>query len=543
MSKGGITLLLVLALVNAAAGIFIFPDDCGRPRFVSVPEEFKCSCAHATRVSSLDYLSFHYCTLQDAPILSLALLSVLLSLLFYVVGNTTDRYMVPAVTYISKATKLDPSFAGATLLAFANGAPDLFSCVASFSGAHTHSGFGVGGLLGSGLVVTVFTFGYLAYLSGGFDLRKQPFMRDVFFYFTTVLALLAAYRVGYITVPMSLIALTWYAVYTFVIVKTSHKPIEIVSPKDEDEKQPEAEPETEKKEYVAVAVDESEEVSLNAETISTIDEEVVVSPRSYWSQVTNWDRASTFKKCSIVALCPLLFARHYTVPIVQPERVSRSAAAICVFAAPLFILSVAARFMKLHYLSFFIATACSVIFSAITWFFCRETSIKWRIFGAILTLFLSSLWVFVIGHEIVAIMFVLGVSLGISSGTLGILVLAWGNSIGDFVGNRALVRQGHVHMATAACVAGPIFNTLVGGGFAIFLGCLQSETQTVPIWSADQKAILVTGFVILALALISLLALGCCFKDDVSMSKTFGLFLIGLYMTFCAWTLCEETQK
>ena len=173
--------LLLLLAPAVVSGLFVFPDNCGRPGFIAVPDELRCACAHATRVSTIDYLSLHYCDMDALPLVSVALLSTLLCLLFYIVGDTTDRYMVPAVTSIAAMTRLDPSVAGATLLAFANGAPDLFSCVASFAGAHTHSGFGVGGLLGSGLVVAVFTLGHLAYLAGGFDLRKSPFMRDVAF--------------------------------------------------------------------------------------------------------------------------------------------------------------------------------------------------------------------------------------------------------------------------------------------------------------------------------------------------------------------------
>ena len=44
---------------------------------------------------------------------------------------------------------------------------------------------------------------------------------------------------------------------------------------------------------------------------------------------------------------------------------------------------------------------------------------------------------------------------------LGLTVLAWGNSIGDFSTNMAMARKGLANMALTACYAGPVFNLLV----------------------------------------------------------------------------------
>ena len=44
---------------------------------------------------------------------------------------------------------------------------------------------------------------------------------------------------------------------------------------------------------------------------------------------------------------------------------------------------------------------------------------------------------------------------------LGLTVLAWGNSIGDFSTNMAMAKKGLANMALTACYAGPVFNLLV----------------------------------------------------------------------------------
>ncbi|EQC28733.1 hypothetical protein SDRG_13607 [Saprolegnia diclina VS20] len=539
--------LLVLLAPAIVSGLFVFPDNCGRPGFIAVPDELRCACAHATRVSTIDYLSLHYCNMDALPLVSVTLLSTLLCLLFYSVGDTTDRYMVPAVTSIAAITRLDPSVAGATLLAFANGAPDLFSCVASFAGAHTHSGFGVGGLLGSGLVIAVFTLGHLAYLAGGFDLRKSPFMRDVAFYLVTVLGLLLAYRIGYISVPMAIAAICWYAVYTASVVgMPSTPPPEIDNADDNDDDKAVVLPNmTVTEDMIVVSVDpnednEDDECASTTDTLMSVDE----SPRSFWCDVTDWDKVGRLGQVVIVLLAPFLLARHVTVPRLESPLVSRKELATVAFAMPYFLLAVSTRFMPVPLMAVGVALVVSSVLAGLTYRCCDGAQQSWQLLRSFLALFLSSLWVFVIGHEIVAVMYVLGVGVGISSGTLGILVLAWGNSIGDFVGNRALVRQGHVHMATAACIAGPIFNTLVGGGLSLLLGCLHANDHRVAIWSADHNGSLGIGFVVLAIALLSLLVLGSRYPaKDIELTPTFGLFLVALYSLFCVWTLVDETSS
>jgi Ca2+/Na+ antiporter len=71
--------------------------------------------------------------------------------LFYVLANTADRYLVPALNQLSDFFKLSPNVAGndnttnqplylhictvgvgVTLLAFGNGAPDVFTSFSSF---------------------------------------------------------------------------------------------------------------------------------------------------------------------------------------------------------------------------------------------------------------------------------------------------------------------------------------------------------------------------------------------------------------------------
>jgi Ca2+/Na+ antiporter len=49
----------------------------------------------------------------------------------------------------------------------------------------------------------------------------------------------------------------------------------------------------------------------------------------------------------------------------------------------------------------------------------------------------------------------------LSNEILGVTLLAWGNSIADFIANLAVAKQGYPQMAIAACFGGPLLSILL----------------------------------------------------------------------------------
>ena len=52
---------------------------------------------------------------------------------FWALGSTADAYLSPILASISKHLRLSQSLAGVTLLAFGNGAPDVFASISAAS--------------------------------------------------------------------------------------------------------------------------------------------------------------------------------------------------------------------------------------------------------------------------------------------------------------------------------------------------------------------------------------------------------------------------
>ena len=55
----------------------------------------------------------------------------------------------------------------------------------------------------------------------------------------------------------------------------------------------------------------------------------------------------------------------------------------------------------------------------------------------------SVMWISAIAQELVSLLNALGLMLNISPVILGLTILAWGNSLGDFVSDVSLARQGY----------------------------------------------------------------------------------------------------
>jgi sodium/potassium/calcium exchanger 6 len=56
--------------------------------------------------------------------------------------TAAERFFCPALEYIADRLRLPPAVAGATLLSFGNGAPDVFTMLAAVKQARRGSGHG-----------------------------------------------------------------------------------------------------------------------------------------------------------------------------------------------------------------------------------------------------------------------------------------------------------------------------------------------------------------------------------------------------------------
>ena len=130
---------LLSAVQVASSNTTSCDSDCtailANASLVCVPEEFM-SNATAACLDDDDgagifgsYLLLWRCTVHESPFALLFLVPWLLMLLL-ALGSTADNFLMPQLHYLSEMLRLSPDVAGGTLLAFGNGAPDVFSAIA-----------------------------------------------------------------------------------------------------------------------------------------------------------------------------------------------------------------------------------------------------------------------------------------------------------------------------------------------------------------------------------------------------------------------------
>lgn len=120
----------------------------------------------------------------------------------------------------------------------------------------------------------------------------------------------------------------------------------------------------------------------------------------------------------------------------------------------------------------------------------------------------------------------LGIVLNLPNELLGMTLLAWGNSVGDFLANVSIAKIGLSQTALTACYAGPVFNILVGLGISLCLATYEGPLE-FPLLSKPTIVISIC-FLLLSLALsISLMTV-----RQGKMTQGLGRLQVGVYLAF-----------
>ena len=136
-------------------------------------------------------------------------------------------------------------------------------------------------------------------------------------------------------------------------------------------------------------------------------------------------------------------------------------------------------------------------------------------------------WVYTLCEIIVDLLEVLGIITGLPPSFLGLTILSWGNSLGDFMASVSLSKRGLGEMAMTGCIAGPVFNLMLGLGVTTLLCNLQNgKGLTVNIEGTDGQSTLISLISLLSVTVI--LTIFVVF-NDFKVNKNHAKILIALY--------------
>ena len=125
---------------------------------------------------------FTYCAFGGSSWLGALLLFppllLYLAVQFSVLGSTAEDYFSPSLEMFSTRLSLPPRFAGVTLLALGNGAPDVSSTISAINASGEGYKLSLGALTGAGMFVTCAVSSIVILISSGVKCRGA-LVRDV----------------------------------------------------------------------------------------------------------------------------------------------------------------------------------------------------------------------------------------------------------------------------------------------------------------------------------------------------------------------------
>jgi sodium/potassium/calcium exchanger 6 len=149
----------------------------------------------------------------------------------------------------------------------------------------------------------------------------------------------------------------------------------------------------------------------------------------------------------------------------------------------------------------------------------------------------SMVWIYVVANEIVNGLQVIGVVFNIHSGILGLTFLAWANSIGDFISDLTMAKQGFPRMGVAACFGGPLLNLLLGFGIGTTITCFKSKGYVMKLAMLSSVEFICTMF-LLASLVFSLVIVTTVLRFKVN--RFYGMSLVCLYLVFLTIAILGE---
>ncbi len=191
----------------AAAPLSARPDPCAGSVVDALGAD---ACAHVrsrcrVRGSLVDYRVLRACVrTRGARVTSVAVMCLVVALVFWILGDTAERYFCPVVKTLADRWNLAPATAGVTLLALGNGAPDVFASLAAFTrgdvvfddgetadgttSATAGAAAATGAIVSAGMFVSGAVVGVVALVAAPFPVDPRPFRRDVFCYLAATCA-------------------------------------------------------------------------------------------------------------------------------------------------------------------------------------------------------------------------------------------------------------------------------------------------------------------------------------------------------------------
>jgi sodium/potassium/calcium exchanger 6 len=473
-------------------------------------------------------VDIYYRKIDSNAIFMFLMICISFPVFFMAISAIAEKYLSVGMQDLSRRFNLSPTIAATTLIAFANGAPDVLAAFSS-GGASGAAFISIGALFGAFIFnSTLVIANILMSINTEIVLSKWAVLKEITFYALAVIIILIFGLIQSTGYTFVAVYLTAYGIYILATIKVeswdNKEKAELARLEGSDlEANPNkalTEGDNPKDELkIEEAGEESDDVTkggLGALTAEILDEE-----------------AGLFQNA---VLLPLQAAGLVLVPYLTNPLMKTHLRFVINTAGLLFTLVI----LEVFELSWTVALVCAGIAAVLEGLHVANIKRTWlETTYEIIAVFAAIAGMKIFATLIIDSIAFLAFYFSISKVVLNTLLLSAGNCLGDFFGNAALAMQGETVMAAMASYSGQIFNIFVGLSMNVLVATGKGNTE-FDIFGLKEKAaggsipidniyvMLVAAYVGLVLVLNTLYY----FSNKFVLKRKFGMVLFGVYGVF-----------
>jgi len=251
-----------------------------------------------------------------------------------------------------------------------------------------------------------------------------------------------------------------------------------------------------------------------------------------------WEEMNVVKKVYEVAKAPIYFALKLTCPVVDYEeeeshnwcRYLQILQLITVPLSAVFLTRFWGTYMFGVVPTWSVALVIGVALAIACYFTSKfETKPSYHDGFGFIGFIMGIIWIYTLANEIVSLLKTFGIIFNINDAILGLTLLAWGNSLGDWISDTVMARQGFARMGFSACFGGPFFNLSIGFGGAMMISQIVAGDPIRYGLAMNGPSFVLTAFLMLSLVFSLIFVV---FVLRFKIQRVYGLCLLILYASF-----------
>ncbi|XP_023217218.1 mitochondrial sodium/calcium exchanger protein-like [Centruroides sculpturatus] len=182
--------------------------------------------------------------------------------------------------------------------------------------------------------------------------------------------------------------------------------------------------------------------------------------------VRGWRKLIWWRRVLEICKCPVMLLLTITTPVLDVTKPKqnwcRYLNVLHCITGPLFILMVTGYALTMiggKFPLICIILVICLILAAIVFFTSEnDKQPKYHCAFSYLGFLIAVIWIYCIANEIVVLLQAVGIVFNLSDTIIGLTILAWGNSLLDFLSNVTVARKGFPRMGIAACFGAPFLS-------------------------------------------------------------------------------------